>query len=161
MSMLHVALQMELDGEQYYLKQAGLNKENAMNRAFQLLADAEKQHARLLRSKLTGEDNKWAEELLSAGSVNLFTNKADFKRSAEVLPGQLEVYVVALEMEQKSIDLYQEMLNEAKDEKTVQFLQFLLDQEHEHFNLFDELTTLLRRPRDWVENAEFGPRIDY
>ena len=161
MSMLHAALQMELDGEQYYLKQASLNKGNAMNRAFQLLADAEKMHARLLRSRLAGEDNKWAEDLLSAGSVNLFTNKADFKRSAEVLPGQLEVYVVALEMEQKSIDLYQEMLDEAKDEKTVQLLQFLLDQEHEHFNLFDELTTLLRRPRDWVENAEFGPRIDY
>ncbi len=161
MNKLAIALQLEIDGEQYYLKQADLNKGNVMSQAFHLLADAEKQHAKLLRSKLSGEDSQWADDLISAGPINLFVEKADFKRSAEVIPGQLEVYVAALEMEQKSIDLYQEMLAEAKDEKTRQFMQFLLDQEHVHYDLFDELATLLRRPRDWVENAEFGSRIDY
>ena len=91
----------------------------------------------------------------------MFAGKADYKRDAEVVPGQLEVYEVALDMEQKSIDLYQEMLAEAKDEQTEQLMKFLVKQEQDHYTLFDELVTLLRRPKDWVEEAEFGNREEY
>jgi len=161
MSYLTDALQIEVEGEQYYQKQAELVKGSALQQAFLILANAENQHARLLRSLLAGDDSPWVSDLLSASPVPLFADKTDFMRSAEVMPGQLEVYAVALEMEQKSIDLYQNMLAETKDEKARLSLQYLLGQEHDHYALFDELTALLRRPRDWVEDAEFGNRPEY
>lgn len=161
MSKLALALQMEIDGEQYYLQQAEKNKGNAMQRAFQMLAAAENKHAHLLRSKMNADDSSWAEELHTDEPANLFTGKADFHRDAGVVPGQLEVYVTALDMEQKSIDLYQDTMAGAKDELTRQLLAFLISQEKGHYALFDELTALLRNPRDWVEAAEFGPRAEY
>ena len=42
MSTLTFAIQMETDGEQYYLKQAAFNKGTSLQRAFLLLAEAEK-----------------------------------------------------------------------------------------------------------------------
>jgi rubrerythrin len=161
MSILAMALQMEIDGEKYYFKQAGNNKGNTMQRAFLLLAGAESKHAELLRRMMTLEDNADIENLLPATSINLFTEKADFIREADVLPGQLEVYIVALDMEQKSIDLYQKMLAEATDDQTSRLMDYLIKQEQEHYAFFDELTTLLKRPRDWVEAAEFGKREEY
>jgi len=161
MSTLTFAIQTETDGELYYLKQASLNKGTSLQRAFLLLAEAEKKHADLLRKKDISSHTSISDDILNAEQTDLFSGKADYKRDAEVVPGQLEVYAVALDMEQKSIDLYQKMLTEATDEQTKQLLKFLVKQEQEHYTLFDELVTLLRRPKDWVENAEFGKREEY
>ena len=160
MKTLNFAIQMEIDGEKYYLRQAELTKGTSLQRAFLLLAEAEKKHADLLRKKDLS-DTSIRDDILNAEQTNLFSGKADYKRDAEVVPGQLEVYAVARDMEQKSIDLYQEMLAEAKDEQTEQLMKFLVKQEQEHYTLFDELVTLLRRPKDWVEDAEFGNREEY
>ncbi|HNX15516.1 MAG TPA: ferritin family protein [Oscillospiraceae bacterium] len=161
MSTLTFAIQMETDGEQYYLKQAALNKGTSLQRAFLLLAETEKKHADLLRKKDISSDSSISDDILNAEQTDLFSGKDDYKREAEVVPGQLEVYAVALDMEQKSIDLYQKMLIEAKDKQVKQLMKFLVKQEQDHFALFNELITLLRRPKDWVENAEFGNREEY
>jgi len=161
MSTLALALKMELDGEQYYLNQAEMHKGTSLYRAFFLLAEAEKKHGELLSKKFILSDSSVNDEILATKSTELFSEKANYKRDAEVVPGQLEVYAVARDMEQKSIDLYQKMLAEAKDEQTGQLIQFLIKQEQDHFTLFDELVTLLRRPKDWVESAEFGNREEY
>ena len=161
MNKLNFALQMEIDGEQYYLKQAELNKNNAMAQVFQILAKAESTHAELIR-RLSGDfAYGFKDDLLPAEPENLFSGLGDFKRDAAYLPGQLEVYRLALDMEQKSIDLYQGMLAETTEESPKKLLAFLIKQEQDHFALFDELVTLLSRPKDWVEAAEFGPRDNY
>ena len=161
MKKLAYALQMEIDGEQYYLTQARRNKGNAMKRAFQLLAGAEHKHAAILRNMLTLPDVAEIGNMPPEEPENLFADKEDFKRDAAVLPGQLEVYEIALEMELKSINFYQDMLAGAKDEKTMNVLMFLINEEKKHYAFFEELTELLRCPRDWVESAEFGTREEY
>ena len=161
MSILAFAIQMEVDGEQYYLSQAEINKGTSLYRAFILLAEAEKKHADLLRKKYIASDSLINDNLPATESISLFSGKADYMRDAAVVPGQLEVYAVACDMEQKGIDLYREMLTETKDEPTRQLIEFLIKQEQDHYAFFDELITLLRRPRDWVEDAEFGPRKEY
>lgn len=152
---------MEIDGEQYYLKQAELNKNNILQRAFLLLAKAEGIHAELIRRKIAGTihdnpDDTFAEEI-----ENLFSNLSDYKRDVDHLPGQLDIYLVAMEMEQKSIDLYQDMLDKAETEKDQWLLKFLVKQEQDHYHFFDELAELLKKPNEWVEAAEFGPREEY
>jgi len=161
MSKLNFAIQMEIDGEQYYLSQAEINKGTSLYNAFLLLAEAEKKHADLLKKMYISSDSLINDDLPTAEPTNLFSGKADYKRDADVLPGQLEVYTVARDMEQKGIDLYQEMLIETKSEPTRQLIEFLIKQEQDHYAFFDELITLLRRPREWVEDAEFGPRKEY
>lgn len=160
MNTLAFAIQMETDGEKYYERQAEKSSGTALQRAFLLLAKAEYKHAELLR-RVSTQDNSVLDEISLAEHPSIFIDMADYKRTAEVLPGQLEIYTLALEMEQKSIDLYQSMLVEAKDELTVTLMKFLIKQEQDHYVLFEELTVMLRRPREWVEDAEFGVREDY
>ncbi len=161
MNNLSFALQMEIDGEQYYLNQAELNKGTSLHEAFLLLAEAEKKHADLLRNINVNSGSINNENLPDGEPTSLFFEKADYKRDAVVVPGQLEVYLVARDMEQKSINLYQGMLTETGDEQTRKLIKFLIVQEQDHFDFFDELIILLRKPRDWVEDAEFGRRKDY
>ena len=161
MSELTFAIQMEMDGKQYYLDQAEKNQGTALYDAFILLAEAEKKHADLLREKFSDYDSSMNEKDLDAESTSLFAKKADYKGEDDVVPGQLEVYAVARDMEQKSIDLYKKLLSEATDEPSRQLFQFLVRQEQDHYSFFDELIALLMRPREWVEDAEFGARKDY
>jgi rubrerythrin len=161
MSQLTKAIQLEIDGEQYYLDQAEKNKGTALYDAFLLLAKAEKKHADLLRKKFHESDTAVHGSLPKPDSESLFSAKSDYKRDDDVVPGQLEVYAVAREMEQKSIDLYREFLSGAKDEGNKELFEFLIKQEQDHYAFFDELITLLMRPREWVEDAEFGLRKDY
>ena len=89
MSTLTFAIQMEIDGEQYYLRQAEINKGTSLYNAFLLLAEAEKKHADLLKKMYIASDSSINDYLPTAEPANLFSEKADYKRDADVLPGQL------------------------------------------------------------------------
>ncbi|MDW7656675.1 MAG: ferritin family protein [Bacillota bacterium] len=160
MNLYDYAIKMEIDGEQYYRDQAEKNQGQAIRRVFTLLAEVEMKHAALLRSRQEGEavDKEMAE---MTADQNVFSALNDFKADVTSIPRQLDVYRMALEIEQKSIDQYKKLLDNAKTDQDKQLLSFLVDQETQHYNLFDTLTTLVKRPEDWVEDAEFGKREDY
>lgn len=86
---------------------------------------------------------------------------SDFKKEAKGLPSQLDFYNLALENEQKSIDLYKESLSKAQNDDEKALYKFLLKEEKDHFEIIDELVKLLTHAEQWVESAEFGTREDY
>jgi rubrerythrin len=160
MKLYDYAIKMELDGEQYYRDQAAKNEGQAIERVFTLLAKAEMKHAALLRSRQQGESvNKEMADLTA--DKNVFSALDDFKADVTSIPRQLDVYRLALDIEQKSIDQYKKLLATAETDQDKQLLSFLVDQETLHYNLFDTLLTLVGRPEEWVEDAEFGKREDY
>ncbi len=159
MNLYDYAIKMEVDGEKYYREQAKKNEGHPISRVFLILAKAEQKHADLLRRRrdLTVDTllpDKEAEQ-------NIFTAMADFKADVTSIPRQLDVYRLAIEVEKKSIDLYKKLLAEAETEEDKKLLAFLVEQETEHYNLFDTLLTLVERPEEWVEDAEFGRREEY
>ncbi len=159
---LEFAIKMEMEGRQYYLEQAKKNQDNtALNKVFIILADSEKEHEELLRKRLNKEDYIITEGD-SAGKIkSVFDGLKDYEASQIRDTTQLDVYRLATDIEEKSIELYQEMLKEAKDDKDKKLLEFLLKEENQHLVLFDELVKMLTRPEEWVESAEFGLREDY
>ncbi len=68
---------------------------------------------------------------------------------------------LALGLEKKSIEEYTRLKGASTDAADLQLLDFLIEQEEQHYSLFEQLVTLLRRPVDWVEDAEFGKRDEY
>lgn len=160
MSMLDFAIQMELDGERYYREQAEKNQGNALGPVFKVLADAEAKHADLLQNRIADYAGA-ASESNAAEGRNVFAGLGDFKADAIKVPDQMDVYIVAMEMEQKSIDLYQRMLQEATESKNQQLLMRLIEEEQRHYAMFEELVGMLKQPKDWVESAEFGRRDEY
>ena len=161
MNSLDFAIRMELEGRQYYLEQAELNQNNELRTIFLILADAEQQHANLLLQR-----QKEEEVVLSEGSIapemnSFFHSLSNFKPDVPRALKQLDVYRYAAEQEEKSIELYQGMLEQAKDPKDKELFTYLLMQEKEHLHLFEDLVILLTRPEEWVESAEFGIREEY
>lgn len=161
MNVLEVAIAMEVDLEKYYLKQAKINEGNSLKKIFTMLAKDEREHADILRSKSKelNYELKASETLVE--SKKLFKEMDDFELEIKDLPSQLDSFKMALEMEKKSIDAYEKILSETKDEKAKGLFEFLVKQEKEHYDIIEQLVLHLNRPVDWVEDAEFGIREEY
>jgi rubrerythrin len=167
MNVLEFAINMENDGERYYREQAELNRDNGLFVVCSMLADDEKNHAALLRSRY---ENR--EYVLDQGSEvdrvgNVFSGLGDIGLDEKELIGQLDFYKLAAERERESIVLYSEMLEESVSQeneqgaKDILLFEFLIKQEEEHLSVLEELVKLLGHAEDWVENAEFGNREEY
>lgn len=161
MNSIEFAIKMELDGEKYYRDQAENNLGNPLNAVFLLLAEDENGHAVLLKNELAKITYDLADNETLADTNNVFKDRGDFKNNFEKIPNQLDVYRMALQMEKDSIELYQKFYEESADEQTKKLFGYLVKQEENHYKIFDDLITLVERPEEWVEDAEFGVREEY
>ncbi|MDD4327691.1 MAG: ferritin family protein [Eubacteriales bacterium] len=160
MKLLEKAIQMEVDAGEYYIQQASKNQGTPVENAFIMLAKEEKKHEDIL-GRFLSDPTYMIDESQFADSEQFLVRPDDFKVEAGYTADQLEVYRVAMEMEQKMIELYRDMEKETTDSKALLVLGFLIRQEERHYSLFDSLEKLVRRPVDWVEAAEFGEREEY
>ncbi len=160
MDLLKKAIQMEIDAGAYYSLQAVKNKGTSIENAFSILAKEEHKHEEILRRSIDDPNIQTYENQYSEND-HLFVDPGDFQIEAGFTPDQLEVYRAAMVMEQSMIKLYKDIESETSDSKELRVLNFLIHQEQRHYDLFDSLEKLVRRPVDWVEAAEFGEREDY
>ena len=156
MNALGYAISTEIEGNKYYLNQAEINKGNSLYKIFLMLAQDEKNHEMILRNKLIEKPCKliYSDTLLKA--KNIFLNIGNFKSELRDTPKQLELYMMALQKEQASIDLYTAMLLETSKADEKELFEYLIQQENQHFEVLDQLVVSLSHAEYWVENAEFG-----
>jgi rubrerythrin len=161
MNTVEFAIKMEHDGEKYYRGLAEENKDNSLNAVFLLLADDEKDHAALLKKELDKVNYELGDNEALANTDNVFKNKGDFKKRFKEIPVQLDAYRMALQMEKDSIELYEKLFEESTEAQIKKLFGYLVKQEENHYDIFANLITLVERPEEWVEDAEFGIREDY
>lgn len=161
MNVLEYAIKMELDGEKYYREQAQINKNNKLYTVCLMLAEDEKNHARILNQKL----NEMVYELASidtlAKAKNIFEDLGNLKMETKEVLSQLDFYSIAQEKEKQSINLYKDFLDKATNNQEKELFEYLIGQERQHYEVLEELVMLLRRAEEWVEAAEFGTRKEY
>ena len=63
-------------------------------------------------------------------------------------------YKVAMELEKKSYDYYQDLKNKSEDPKSKDFFQFLMGEENTHYELLEETLEYLNRPANWYREQE-------
>lgn len=161
MNSFEFAINMELDGEKYYIKQAKVNKDNSLNILFTMLAKDEWNHAKIFKNKLNELSYELKDNNTLSESKNVFKGIGDFKNEIKKIPNQLDLYRVALDKEKQSIELYKKFLSEATDDKEKKLFEYLIKQEGDHFAILEELVLLTNRSDEWVESAEFGLREEY
>jgi rubrerythrin len=158
MNSLDYAIKMEQDGEKYYREQAQIYKDNALHTVCNLLADEENAHAKLLESKKNKSVYQLTESDFSTRAKNVFADLKDIEVEGTKAPSQLDFYRVASDMEKQSIDLYQKFLSEATDEEDKKLFEYLIGQEKNHLEAFEELSRLLYNAEWWIDSPEFGRR---
>jgi len=161
MDVLQFALDMELEGERYYRRQSEKYATTPLETVFDVLAKDEAKHAGILRSKIEGEAFERKANERRADSKSLFSGLQDYKPSVEEIPDQAELYHAALEMEQRSIDLYADLRSKADDIQLRPLFDFLVQEETRHHQILEDVFRFVNRPNEWVEAAEFGLREEY
>ena len=161
MNDLEFAIRNEHEGQMYYERQAKLNTGNVTSTVFELLAKDEYHHAEILKQYR----DKTAYQLQGSDTAHeadsIFANKENYENAIRTIPNQLDIYREALSIEQKSIELYEKYYANSQTEEEKQLFQFLIAQEKVHYRIMDDMTTMLNRPYEWVESAEFGLREEY
>lgn len=158
MNTLDYAIKMEYDGEKYYRLQAEINKDNGLHIVCNLLAEEEKRHARILENKKKQITNNLLDSDFLISAQNIYIGLKGIEVEGTNYPSQLDFYRIVCEMEKESIELYQEFLSEATNAEDRKLFEFLINQEKQHFDAFDEMGHLLQNAEWWIESPEFGRR---
>lgn len=131
------AIKMEEDGEQYYREQAEKAPTKEIADIFIMLAEEEEKHAEVLRVHDNYTEDSYR-QMERNYDFNLFEQQLALLYDEPYISPR-EVFTHAVEMEQKSIDLYEDFLSKATDEADKTLLNFLVGQEIQHRDLFQKL----------------------
>jgi len=156
MNALGYAINMEIEGNKYYLNQAEISNNKGLHKIFLMLAQDEKNHEMILRNKMIEMPYKLILSSTRSEAENVFYDIGNFKSDIRDIPRQLELYRMALDKEKQSIDLYTDMLSKASEAAERELIEYLIKQEEQHYEILDNLVMSLSRPEEWVESAEFG-----
>lgn len=161
MDIFNLAIEMEQEGEKFYLEQETKNENYGIKAVCSLLAKEEAKHREIIEAKLQGGTPDLKQSDLEKSIREIYPQDQQFEIEIKAQPNQFDFYRMAMEKEQESIDLYKDLFKKTEDEETKKILLFLVEQEKKHYNLFDEMAQLIRSAGEWVESAEFGKRKDY
>lgn len=159
MDMYDIAIQMEIEGERLYRELIAKTQSAGLKAIFTMLAEDEVKHQKTFLSLKKGKVVPMASSQVSEAAEEVFGSLSEEDLALE--KNQLEVYEKALEVELNSIKYYTKQLEKVEDEKIVAALREIIEEEHRHFDLIDDIVLMLERPFRWVEDAEFGVREPY
>ncbi|MDD2213248.1 MAG: ferritin family protein [Oscillospiraceae bacterium] len=168
MNTYELAIKLENDAAAFYEQQAESNKGLRTEKLFRELAAVENKHAATIRQFIDQHTLKLDLGLAEANEASaIYTKASDFVSEVRDVPSTREIYRQAQALEQKSIDLYQDLLQQAEArspeaaEADLRLLKWLISQEEAHEQLFKDLAELLDRSEEHVEAAEFANPPEY
>lgn len=161
MNTYEFAINMEMDGEEYYKKQAEINKENSLGSVCLMLANDEAHHAQILKNRQSQQPYTLPDSDTLRHAKNVFQGIGNIEMATKPFPSQLDFYRIASEKEKQSINLYMELLTKAEDKEDIAVFEYLIGQEKKHYEVLDNLALLLQQTEEWVESAEFGLRKEF
>lgn len=156
MNSLELALKLEDEGFRYYTEQADKNKGNSLGEVFRMLADDEETHKKILENQNDIAGYKVEDGTSLEKAQELIKKFTAGRKVLESIPGMPDLYREAIEIETRSIEVYQALHDNAKDENSKLVYKSLVHQEKDHKAIVEEIVLHVNRPGDYVESPEFG-----
>ncbi len=156
-----IALKLEEEGREYFLKAARETRSRLARQTFEFLAKEEDRHIENIQSffkALQDEENEdlpeveesQSEQKLEAFNQRLDKLQSEFKPSAS----DMDAYRYALEFENGAEDFYQEILDKSNDARVRKFYQWLIDEEKMHGRLLKSCLRFVEDPADWFQRRK-------
>jgi rubrerythrin len=156
MNVFEYAKKMELDGINYYRKEAELTKHSGFKEILKLLIRAEQKHYDFfdsLQKDCAAEKlPKFPDEKVKNIFQQMMKDKENFDFSEE----EVEIYRKALEIEERSEKFYRDEAEKAENAKVKEQLLQIADEESKHRLIVDGMVECINRPNQWVEHAMFS-----
>lgn len=157
------AMKMEVDGRAYYLEHAQKASIPALKKILLELADDELKHYNLFKelheSQSATYDEAGATTIYST-TKNVFELLKDEKGGQDLPTDPASVWEHARRVEKDSEDFYREKAAETDDASQKNIWIAIADEEHKHYTAIDHVVDFLKKPTEWLENAEWSGLSD-
>ncbi|MBF0388413.1 MAG: ferritin family protein [Candidatus Omnitrophica bacterium] len=158
MDIIDQAMTIEQQGEALYRSFANDLSDKGAIYIFSWLADQEKRHYDIFQKIKQGEAAPIGKSSDLQGVRDVFLDWKDSISRLGVQFPQIELYRQALDVEEKSVRLYEEGARTVADEATrTAFLNIAIE-EKAHRQIMKNIIEFVIKPEYWTENAEFGYR---
>jgi len=158
---LSSALEMEQRGHRFYLDATKHTDSALAKEIFQILAEEELKHINafqdIFQSLKAGKgDDVWLKIPLQSRELDPIFRTLAKKYLKEIKPGasRISALELGMEMEQSSIKFYQERLAQAEGEKEREFLEKIIQEEQEHFQILKDMEFYFTNPEGWFQEKE-------
>jgi rubrerythrin len=156
MDALELAKNIEKEGLEYYLKLAKESLEPALAGVFGFLAKEEQRHYDIFSALQRKAPVKTEPGTALAEAKKIFIGLSSHFSLPEMFYDYTAAYMRALELEIKSVELYEGMLTKASSMDERRILSFLLLEEQKHKHLMEHMIEFVNKPNVYLETAEFN-----
>ena len=165
MDVFEFAMQMEKDGEKYYLELMRKSKAPGLQKIFAMLADEEVKHYTFIEQLRIKSGVPQIEETRILDNVkNIFIEMKDGKQGLYIdTTEETTAYRKARDIEEMSRKFYMDKSEELKDEQVSLHLRQLAREEEKHLLIMESIVEFVSRPEpgNWLENAEWHHLDEY
>ena len=158
---LKQAIQMEIDGKEYYLKASQRASNELGNQLLQSLAAEEDIHRKVFEDIFNNISKKrgWPRKEFPADHGRalrtVFANTIDnMDEDIKSMPEELDAVKKAMEMENETFDFYREQGKQAVYDAEKQLYEALAGQEEEHHRVLLDYYEFLKNPSAWFVQKE-------
>lgn len=164
MNIFEHAMQMELDGKKYYEEHAEKAELPQLKQILMELASDETKHYELfkaMRDNVPSEFENASETKILSKVVNIFDAIKEENKEHSFGEDMLNIWEHARKVEKEAEDFYRRAADDVGDDKKAALLLQIADEEHRHWKSIDNVIAFLKRPTQWLENAEWRNLEDY
>ncbi len=160
MDIFEIAKNIEKEGKEYYLKLAKESPEPSLAGVFQFLAKEEQLHYDIFTAMQNKTPVSTIPGTSSSEAKKMFSQLSSHFALPEMFYDYTAAYMRALEMERKSIKMYEDMFAKSTSEQDKKTLSFLITEEERHEHLLEHLIEFVNEPNVFLETAEFNHLAD-
>ncbi|MFW5746237.1 MAG: hypothetical protein ACOCWQ_01660 [Nanoarchaeota archaeon] len=158
MNIYEYAKGMELDGKSLYEQELQRSDSPAIRSILQMLIKQEQKHYEILDALEAHKKDAEVRGTSFEGTKNLFQQMR--AEGVQLPDDDIALYERVLDIERRSEEFYRKHAEAQASPVREQLVQ-LAKEEHRHAIIIEQMLTLLRRPDQWVEDAEFNEIEDY
>lgn len=157
MNIIDFAIEMEASGHDYYTSLARAATVPGLKTIFTDLANDEEKHHQIFRAlKAAPSAPAMRESAALETARNIFLLLPRGEEALQDIAGALPAYKHAMQLEAESFRLYEEAAAKESDPEVKRLLLRIAEEEHQHFNILENVYHFVNAPSQHLEWGEFS-----
>ncbi len=155
MDIYKYAMQMEVDGRDFYLDMMKKTNNKGLKNILTMMADSEAKHYNVILDMQKNDKTEFSADTEVLTNVKNIFVKMKEEKDIDVDVSQAEFYKKALKTEADARKFYLERADEEEDSHRKEIFLNLAEEERKHCVLLENMIGFVSQPADWLENPEW------
>ena len=155
MDIYKYAMQMEVDGRDFYLDMMKKTNNKGLKNILTMMADSEAKHYNVILDMQKNDKTEFSADTEVLTNVKNIFMKMKEEKDIDVDVSQAEFYKKALKTEADALKFYLERADEEEDSHRKEIFLNLAEEERKHCVLLENMIGFVSQPADWLENPEW------